>query len=223
MRLTPIWVAVIVVVTPTTLWAQDAEPSASRGRIVFDTTVDIEDGAQAEAEESDFDRAVRARQEQQRATQSRACSTRSDIVQANGALPPRYDENGALIRPAANDCTPAPVAAAPAQQPQRWDLNAIAGTRRDLSFSCAEDRAAARSACDFEPTLPAAIPLDRPTQSREGRVVVENESSGGCTEDRLTGTRTCSSSGSVTIGNHSEGSANTRQIVDDLLDDLQRD
>ena len=63
----------------------------------------------------------------------------------------------------------------------------------------------------------------RATPADDGRMIVQRESSGGCTEDRLTGTRTCSSRGTVSVGNSQEGRDRARQMVDDLLDDLSRD
>ncbi len=68
---------------------------------------------------------------------------------------------------------------------------------------------------------PAAAP--RAASADDDRLIVERESSGGCTEDQLRGTRTCTSSGSVTIGNSPEGNERARQMVDDLLNDMRRD
>lgn len=69
------------------------------------------------------------------------------------------------------------------------------------------------------PPPPAAT---RRTTTDSG-LIVERESSGGCTEDPLTRTRTCRSSGTISIGNSEEGNERARQLVEDMLNDLQRD
>lgn len=176
MRLKLMSIAALAAVTPSALWAQDAAQDNSGRRIVFDTTVDIADGAAADGgAEDDDDWGIAAIQVQQQPAQPSACRTQSDIITAGAAHRPRYDENGALIRAPAAICAPPPAAA------------------------------------------PRAATAD------DDRLIVERESSGGCTEDRLRGTRTCTSSGSVTIGNSPEGNERAREMVDDLLNDMRRD
>lgn len=70
---------------------------------------------------------------------------------------------------------------------------------------------------------PPPATVHNATEDNENRLIVDRESSGGCNEDRLTGTRTCRSSGSITIGNNAEGNERTRQAVEDMLDNLQLD
>lgn len=176
MRLLPVCIAALAATMPAAVLAQAAEQAPSDRRIVFDTTVDIENGAATAGEESAFDRAVRERRQQRQvATQPTACTTQDDIITAGAAHRPRYDANGALIRAPAASCAPPPAA------------------------------------------VPHAASTD------DDRLIVERESSGGCTEDRLLGTRTCRSSGSITIGNSAEGNERSRQMVDEMLDDLRRD
>jgi hypothetical protein len=196
-------IAVLAAAVPATSWAQDAEPQPARRTIVFDATADIAAGepvAEQAAEQDDdgdwgiavfqaeqqaanaapdFDSAVQARRlQQQRAVQHSACATQSDILISGASSRPRYDANGAVIRPPAASCAPPPAAAASAA---------------------------------------------RVTSESAGRVAVATESSGGCTEDRLTGTRTCRSAGSISIGTSDEAIEDARRAAQEAIDRLRDD
>jgi hypothetical protein len=203
MRLALYCIAALATTLPKASWGQDAQPQPARRTIVFDTTVDIAAGEPAEeqaAEPADdedwgiaafqaeqqaanaasqFDSAVQTRrQQQQRAVQPSACATQSDILISGASSRPRYDANGAVIRPPAASCAPPPAAAASAA---------------------------------------------RVTSESAGRVAVATESSGGCTEDRLTGTRTCRSAGSISIGNSDEAIEDARRAAQEAIDRLRDD
>lgn len=171
MRLPQVCIALSAIAWPSISLAQEAQPQSDRRTIVFDPTFDIAAVEPAEAQdgvaEEDEDWGI--------AALPSACETQSDILIAGASNRPRYDANGALIRPPAASCAPPPAGA---QQVATAD---------------------------------------------DDDLIIERESSGGCTEDRLRGTRTCRSSGSITIGNSAEGNERARQAVDDLLNDMARD
>jgi hypothetical protein len=114
------------------------------------------------------------------------------------------------------------------QAQQRAALPSACATQSDILTSGASGRPRydANGALIRAPAAtcaPAPAAAQQVATVDDDRLIVDRESSGGCTEDRLLGTRTCRSSGSITIGNSVEGNERTRQAVDDMLDDLQRD
>lgn len=165
-----------------------------------DNAADQQDGTiafdpEAEAAMADDDWGIAAFQAEQQDAQAEPCRTQSDIIVISGSQAPRYDDNGALIR------TPA----------------AACGSRYGALGAAARAELAARDARG-ESEASASY-----AGRRDAGVTVENQSSGGCTEDRLTGTRTCTSSGTISIGNSPEAHERARTAAQEAIDRLRED
>ncbi len=174
--------ALLAITAPALAQGQPGGSPADANRIVFDLGAVSQDAAPAVARTTGF----RTRQQEP----PPACSSDSDIIQAQAAGPQRYDDNGAPIR-AAPSCSLDRPRVSAAQTASRTDfLREPPCVESETGYTCASSDTTGRT-----------------RHARESQC-----------EETATG-RTCSSSGSISFGNSEEGRNLAEEELDRLMAD----